>query len=88
MTKMTVLAVFRSRSQSVDYAQKLIEYGVSCETVPAPKEARIGCGLCVRFDGRVLTRAKAVLRLGRYSTFKGFYRQEFQGGGMMLYPLP
>ena len=54
---MTVLAVFRSRSQSVDFAQKLMEYGVRCETVPAPKEARIGCGLCVRFDGRVLTRA-------------------------------
>ena len=88
ITKMMVLAVFRSRSQSVDYAQKLLEYGVSCETVPAPKEARIGCGLCVRFDGRVLARAKAVLRLGRYSTFKGFYRLEFQGASMMLYPLP
>ena len=85
---MTVLAVFRSRSQSVDFAQKLMEYGVRCETVPAPTEARLGCGLCVRFDGRVLARAKAVLHIGRYSAFKGFYRQDFQGGALVLYPLP
>ena len=85
---MTVLAVFRSRSQSVDYAQKLMEYGVPSETVPAPKEARIGCGLCVRFDGRVLTRAKAVLSIGKYSTFKGFYKMDYQGGRLTLYPLP
>ncbi len=85
---MTVLAVFRSRSQSVDFAQKLMEYGVPCETVPAPKEARIGCGLCVRFDGRVLTRAKAILHLGGYSTFKGFYKMDYQAGVLVLYPLP
>ena len=85
---MTVLAVFRSRSQSVDFAQKLMEYGVTCETVPAPKEARIGCGLCVRFDGRALARAKAVLHLGGYSTFKGFYKMDFQAGSLVLSPLP
>jgi hypothetical protein len=84
---MTVLAVFRSRSQSMDYAQKLMEYGVPAETVPAPKEARIGCGLCVRFDGRVFVRAQAVLRLGKYSSFKGFYRQDYVGGILTLYPL-
>ncbi len=84
---MTVLAVFRSRSQSMDYAQKLLEYGVPAETVPAPKEARIGCGLCVRFDVRVFPRAKAVMKLGKYSTFKGFYKQDFVGGRMTLYPL-
>ncbi len=87
MTIMTVLAVFRSRSQSVDYAQKLMGYGVPAESVPAPKEAQIGCGLCVRFDGRALARAKAVLKLGRYSSFKGLYRMEYFGGKLTLYPL-
>ena len=82
-----ILAVFRSRSQSVDYAQKLLEYGVSAETVPAPKEAKIGCGLCVRFDERVFVRAKAVLRIGGYSSFKGFYRQDFVNGRPAFYPL-
>ncbi len=84
---MTILAVFASRGQSVDYAQRLMEYGLPAETVPAPKEAGIGCGLCVRFDSRMLARAYAVLRTGRYSSFKGFYRQDFVGGRLMLIPL-
>ena len=84
---MTVLAVFRSRAHSLDYAERLYKYGVEATTVSAPKEARIGCGLCVRFDGRVLTRAKAVLKTGRYSSFKGFYKMDFVGGKLSLTPL-
>lgn len=84
MTKMTILAVFRSRSQSVDFAQKLQEYGIPAATAPAPKEVNIGCGLCVRFDDRLLPRVRAVLRLGKYSTFKGFYRMEYGVGGLIL----
>ncbi len=83
---MTILAVFRSRSQSMDYAERLYKYGVAAETVAAPKEARIGCGLCVRFDERVLHRARAVLKMGKYSTFKGFYKTEFLSGKMTVVP--
>ena len=84
---MTVLAVFRSRYQSMEYAQKLMEYGVPAEMAPAPKEAKIGCGLCVRFDARVFARAKAILKIGKYSTFKGFYKVDFVNGRQTLYPL-
>ena len=84
---MTVLAVFRSRAHSIDYAERLYKYGVTATTVSAPKEARIGCGLCVRFDARVLPRAKAVLKTGRYSSFKGFYKMDFIGGKLSLTPL-
>lgn len=84
---MTVLAVFRSRAHSLDYAERLYKYGVTATTVSAPKEARIGCGLCVRFDARVLPRAKAVLKTGRYSSFKGFYKMDFIGGKLSLTPI-
>ena len=84
---MTVLAVFRSRAHSLDYAERLYKYGVTATTVSAPKEARIGCGLCVRFDARVLPRAKAVLKTGRYSSFKGFYKMDFIGGKLSLTPM-
>lgn len=81
-----ILAVFRSRSQSIDYAMRLQSYGVASETVPTPKEAKIGCGLCVRFDERLFVRAKAVLVAGKYSTFKGFYKTDFRGGRMVVTP--
>lgn len=83
---MMILAVFRSRSHSLDYLQRLSQYGVSATAVPTPKEAKIGCGLCVRFDARHFVRAKAVLKVGGYSSFKGFYKTEFLSGRMTVSP--
>ena len=83
---MWVLAVFRSRSQSLDFAEKLTSYGIYAQTVAAPKEAKIGCGLCVRFQPRDYMRAKAILRLGKYTTFKGFYKMDYVGGQISIIP--
>ena len=77
---MTILAVFRARSHSLDYAERLQSYGVIATTMPTPKEAGIGCGICVRFDSRYFYRARAILKVGGYSSFKGFYKMEFDGG--------
>ncbi len=83
---MMILAVFRSRAHSLDYAERLLRYGVDATTQPAPKEARIGCGLCVEFDARLFPRAQAILKTGKYSSFKGFYKKEFINGRMMITP--
>lgn len=83
---MTILAVFRSRAHSLDYAERLKKYGVLANTVAIPKEAKIGCGLCVRFDARQFARAQAVLRMGKYTTFKGFYKMDFLGGRLNVVP--
>ena len=79
-----IIAVFRSRAQSLDYAEHLREYGVRAETIPTPKEANIGCGLCVRFDASVYVRATAVLKRMRYTTFKVFYKVEFVYGRQVI----
>ena len=83
---MMILAVFRSRAHSLNYAERLNGYGVSATTVPTPKEAKIGCGLCVRFDGRFLVRARAILKTGKYTSFKGFYKIDYIGGSMVISP--
>ncbi len=83
---MLIMAVFRSRAHSLDYAERLQSYGIAATTAPAPKEARIGCGLCVRFDARMFPRARAILKTGGYSSFKGFYRTEFLNGRMSVLP--
>ena len=83
---MMILAVFRSRTHSIAYAERLQTYGVEAATVPTPKEAKIGCGLCVRFDGRYFVRAKAILKTGKYPSFKGFYKMEFLNGKLSLIP--
>ena len=83
---MMVLAIFRSRAHSLNYAEKLQAYGVPAVTVPTPKEARIGCGLCVQFDGRYYPRARAILKTVRYGSFKGFYKMDFFNGQLSLLP--
>ena len=83
---MMILAVFRSRAHSLDYAEHLHKYGVVATTMPTPKEAKIGCGLCVRFDARYYQRASVLLRSKKYSSFKGFYKLDFVGGQVSLLP--
>lgn len=83
---MLIMAVFRSRAHSLDYAERLKSYGIAATTAPAPKEARIGCGLCVRFDSRLFPRAQAILKTGGYSSFKGFYKMEFSNGRISVLP--
>ncbi|MBQ8291494.1 MAG: DUF3343 domain-containing protein [Clostridia bacterium] len=83
---MMILAVFRSRANSLEYAERLNAYGVAATTVPTPKEAKIGCGLCVRFDARYFYRAQALLKTGGYSSFKGFYKMEFFNGKLSVTP--
>lgn len=83
---MMLLAVFRSRAQSLDYGQRLQNYGVPATTMPTPKEAKIGCGLCVKFDARYFIKAQAVLKMVGYSTFNGFYRLDFVNGKITVFP--
>lgn len=83
---MMILAVFRSRAQSVDYAGRLLTYGVRAETISAPKEAKIGCGLCVRFAESQFVRANAVLKTGKYTSFKGYYKMQFLAGRTSVTP--
>ena len=84
---MMILAVFRSRAHSLDYLERLRRYGVDATTLPTPKEARIGCGLCVAFDSRLYLRARAILKTGRYTSFKGFYKREFINGRVAITPI-
>lgn len=83
---MMILAVFRARAQSLDFAERLQKYGVAATTMPTPKEAKIGCGLCVRFDARYFVRVNAILKTARYSSFKGYYKMDFIGGRLSVTP--
>ncbi len=73
---MTVLAVFRSRSQTLDFVSRLSRNGVNVQTINTPKEANVGCGLSAKFSSSNLVQAKFILKNVRYSAFVGFYAYE------------
>ena len=69
---MTMLAVFKSRAQTLDFIGHLSAAGVPAQAVSTPKEAGVGCGISAKFNARFLSRAKAVLSARSYSSFAGF----------------
>ena len=68
---MTMLAVFRSRAQALDALTLLRGAGVPAQAVSTPKEAGVGCGISVRFEGKFLPRVRALLSARRYSAMWG-----------------
>ncbi len=71
---MTMLAVFRSRAQALDALALLKGAGVPVQAVSTPKEAGIGCGISVRFEGKFFPRVRAIVAARRYSAFWGYLR--------------
>ena len=75
-----ILAVFRSRAQAYDCAEKYNRRGIAARVVSTPTEARAGCGLSVRFSASDLSLARGLLSAAGYSAFSGYYRIVVRGG--------
>lgn len=73
------LAVFRSRTAVLAFAEYLSRGVVACKIINTPSEAHIGCGVCVKFS--CVNRPYAVEVVRRYglSGFGGFYLYEKNG---------
>ena len=72
---MTVLAVFKSRSETLGYVSALRAAGVVASAVSTPKEAGVGCGISARFEEVFLPRARSALARGYYRSFAGFLKK-------------
>ena len=76
---MTMLAVFRSRSQTLDFISVLKAGGVPAQAVNTPREAGVGCGISAKFEEPFLNRVRYHLDKKRYSSFSGLMKR--LGGG-------
>ena len=70
---MYILAAFRSRNQTLLFANILSSYGVKNIIVSTPSAVMVACGISVRFDYASLTEAKDVLARRKFDTFAGFF---------------
>ena len=82
-----VLAAFRSRTEALEFLEVLKRYGVSAQIVSTPREARVGCGLSVRFSYSALTRVKSILVHLEASSFAGFFAPSGYGKNTSYRPL-
>lgn len=69
-----ILAVFRSRAQTLDFISRLKKLGVRASAVSTPKEANVGCGISARIGEFDLPRARRILSGGEFGAFVGFFR--------------
>ena len=67
------IAVFRSRTHTMEFIDKMIRAGVSCRPVNTPASARIGCGISAEFSCVYKTVAERIIRNSQTS-FVGFYK--------------
>ena len=69
-----ILAVFRSRNETLYFANMLRQAGCASMIINTPKEAGQACGISVRFNDRVLPIAQKCLSLKPFRAFVGFYK--------------
>jgi hypothetical protein len=81
-----VIAVFRSRAETIRFNNELKAMGVLREIVSTPRQARVGCGLSVKFKRVNSAHALKLLRFNGYNTFAGFY--EVTANGVKRVNLP
>lgn len=79
-----ILAVFRSRAQTLDFVARLRRMGVAANAVSTPKEANVGCGISARIGEFDLPRAQRALAGGQYNAFAGFFRVRAGYGGVSV----
>lgn len=79
------LAVFRSRTQALDFISALKSFGIAAKAVSTPKEANVGCGISAKISESDLKRASIVAKKLKPSALVGFYSSEFRYGKNIVY---
>ena len=67
------LAVFRSRTQVMEFVEYMQSRGIDSRAVNTPAEAHVGCGISARFPQFYLNYAKEVVQKLMLTSFAGFY---------------
>ena len=70
---MYYLAVFRSRTQTIIFANLLKSYGVNVSIVNTPRRINVSCGISARFAAANKKQAEAVIARRHFDTFAGFF---------------
>lgn len=68
-----VIAVFRSRTETLNFASLLKSYKINCTIINTPKVINVACGISVKFSKYDENVAKNIIARRGFSTFGGFF---------------
>lgn len=77
-----ILAVFKTRNETIFFANLLKTNGVAVSVINTPRGAGIACGICVKFLPSDISRARQLLNSKSFQGFVGFYSVSVQNGMM------
>lgn len=69
-----ILAVFRSKTETLNFATILKSYNVPCTIINTPRAINVACGISVKFNSIYENVAREIMIRRSFSTFAGFYR--------------
>ncbi|MBQ9781601.1 MAG: DUF3343 domain-containing protein [Clostridia bacterium] len=72
-------AIFRSKTQAINFVEVLNKNGVPSKIVSTPKEANMGCGISATFSLYYLDFAKGIISKNNFDSFKKFIIVEKNG---------
>ena len=81
------LAVFRARTETVNFANLLKSYGVNVMIISTPRQINVSCGISVRFNPDQIEIAKNILARRKFNTFGGFYLVKQVGANLKIEPI-
>lgn len=68
-----LLAVFRSRTETLNFASIIRSYRIPCSVVNTPRSINVACGISVKFPVAYKDTAQEIILRRNFSTFAGFY---------------
>ena len=68
-----LIAVFKSRTDGMEFGSNLARYGVASTAVNTPRSIGSSCTMSIRFPAGAVRLAQRVLAEGNYYSFIGFY---------------
>lgn len=68
-----MIAVFRARTETINFASLLRSYGVNVTIINTPRQINVSCGISVKFNPAYKEKAREVISRRKFDTFAGFY---------------
>ncbi len=74
-----ILAVFRSRNETLYFLNMFQKRGIRAEIINTPKEVGQACGISVKFREANLSLAQSFLQVKPFRSFFGFFKVTKRG---------
>lgn len=82
-----VIASFKSRTATLNFANILRSNNVPCAIINTPQEIGRSCGISVKFLSDYFSKVQSLFTPNMYASFAGFYSLKYYGGHANIFKL-